>query len=137
MALFKVPEDAYELVLFLERGRIDIFDALEYAPTLAADERGMLRLKINRCRKQNLEKKPVLEKRRTMSSKQKNEASAVIVGEAIGKISVTLFDAIRKLDGDNEEIKRMIRIVQGMIDSEKKYQESREKLEEAEAPIPV
>lgn len=59
-----------------------------------------------------------------MSSKPKSDRSAAIIGEAIGKISATMVDAIRKLDGDGEEIRRMLRSAFSMINAEKEHQES-------------
>lgn len=51
MARIRKPETAGELVTMLEEGQIDIFDALEYAPPLAADRRRMSQLKQRmKCR---------------------------------------------------------------------------------------
>lgn len=57
-----------------------------------------------------------------MSSNAKNNRSATIVGEATGKISTTMVDAIKKLDGDKVEVMRMLRIAHSFIGAEIQHQ---------------
>ncbi len=60
-----------------------------------------------------------------MSSKPKSDRNPLIVGEATGKISTTMVDAIKKLGDDRNEIRRMLRIAGSIIGTELRYQEDR------------
>ena len=60
-----------------------------------------------------------------MSSKPKSDCNPLIVGDATGNIAATMVDAIKKLGGDCDEIRRMLRIAQSIIGAELRYQEDR------------
>ncbi len=46
MSIIQYPQDASELIKMLDKGEIDIFDALEYAPFFASNEYEMEMLRI-------------------------------------------------------------------------------------------
>lgn len=58
-----------------------------------------------------------------MATKPKNDRCAAIIGEATGKISTIMVDAIRKLDSDNGEIIRMLRHQRSIVCTELEHQE--------------
>lgn len=70
MARLHVPETASELVTMLHDQQIDIFDALELAPMLVDDKRGMSRLK-NRIRRR--ERARILEEQSTVEGRGDND----------------------------------------------------------------
>lgn len=73
MNIDPIPKTASELVIMLEKGQIDIFDAFAYSPKLAASKVGMKNLRKMYCERERSRKKELKRQKKEKYSGNETE----------------------------------------------------------------